>query len=91
MKRDEEMEPQILISRVQFRRLEYQKQIDQAVNAVQNEVRIIQEAEQRLAGLRQRLTATQGAAAGLDEIISAPDTYGVDVKSQNQSEKPMEV
>lgn len=79
----------ILVSRIEFRRAQYQKQIDEALQSIQNEVKFIQESEQRLAGFRQRLTATQGAAAGLDEIISAPETYGVE--ADQDVDKPMEV
>ena len=86
---EEKVEFGILVSRIEFRRAQYQKQIDETLQSIQNEVKFIQESEQRLTGLRQRLTATQGAAAGLDEIISAPETYGVEV--DEDVDKPMEV
>ena len=66
---------------VEKRKSQFVKQISQVTQEIQG-------SELRLLELRQRLTATQGALAALDEILTNPVNYGEEVPID---EKAMEV
>ncbi len=67
---------------VEFRRQQFVKQIVEITQKIQ-----MTEAE--LVVNRQRLIATQGALAALDEILADPVSYGSDV--QERADSVMEV